>query len=104
MLSRRHAVSRFIAAPLLALGLLVALILPLAAMIKEQPMPLPSGPQQTLVEALREAAGRVRFQLGQSDRFRAGLERSGAWRPHIARTHHLRSQRGKVHRHERCAA
>ena len=36
--------------------------------------------------ALREAAGRVRFQLGQSDRFRAGLERSGAWRPHIART------------------
>jgi membrane-bound lytic murein transglycosylase D len=28
----------------------------------------------------------VRFQLGQSDRFRAGLERSGAWRPHIART------------------
>ena len=36
--------------------------------------------------ALREAAGRVRFQLGQSYRFRAGLERSGAWRPHIART------------------
>ena len=36
--------------------------------------------------ALREAAGRVRFQLGQSDRFRVGLERSGAWRPHIART------------------
>ncbi len=36
--------------------------------------------------ALREAAGRVRFQLGQSDRFRAGLERSGAWRPHITRT------------------
>jgi membrane-bound lytic murein transglycosylase D len=36
--------------------------------------------------ALREAAVRVRFQLGQSDRFRAGLERSGAWRPHIART------------------
>ena len=36
--------------------------------------------------ALREAAGRVRFQLGQADRFRAGLERSGAWRPHIART------------------
>lgn len=50
-------------AALLALGLLVALILPLAAMIKEQPMPLPSGPQQTLVEALREAAGHSGFWL-----------------------------------------
>ncbi|WP_457787509.1 MFS transporter [Pseudomonas sp. PL-6] len=50
-------------AALLALGLLVALILPLAAMIKEQPMPLPRGPQQTLVEALREAAGHSGFWL-----------------------------------------
>ncbi|MGC2463311.1 MAG: transglycosylase SLT domain-containing protein [Steroidobacteraceae bacterium] len=30
------------------------------------------------------AASDVRFQLGQSDRFRAGLVRSGAWEPHIA--------------------
>ena len=30
------------------------------------------------------AADDVRFQLGQSDRFRAGLIRSGAWEPHIA--------------------
>jgi membrane-bound lytic murein transglycosylase D len=33
---------------------------------------------------LQEAAEDVRFQLGQSDRFRAGLIRSGAWEPHIA--------------------
>lgn len=34
----------------------------------------------------REAAQGVRFQMGQSDRFRAGLERSGIWEGHIART------------------
>jgi membrane-bound lytic murein transglycosylase D len=28
----------------------------------------------------------VRFQLGQSDRFRAGLKRAGAWEAHIAET------------------
>ena len=33
---------------------------------------------------LEQAAEDVRFQLGQSDRFRAGLIRSGAWEPHIA--------------------
>jgi len=32
---------------------------------------------------LREAAGRLRFQLGQSDRFRSGLIRAGTWRPYI---------------------
>jgi len=31
-----------------------------------------------------DAIDRIRFQLGQSDRFRAGLVRSGAWEPHIA--------------------
>jgi membrane-bound lytic murein transglycosylase D len=35
---------------------------------------------------LRRAAGNVRFQLGQADKFRAGLERSGAWLPHIEQT------------------
>lgn len=35
---------------------------------------------------LREARHEVRFQLGQADRFRAGIVRSGAWEPHIART------------------
>src|SRR5262249_31740176 len=33
---------------------------------------------------LRDAADEVRFQLGQADRFRAGLIRSGAWESHIA--------------------
>ncbi|HEY3731744.1 MAG TPA: transglycosylase SLT domain-containing protein [Steroidobacteraceae bacterium] len=33
---------------------------------------------------LEAAASDLRFQLGQSDRFRAGLIRSGAWETHIA--------------------
>jgi membrane-bound lytic murein transglycosylase D len=33
-----------------------------------------------------QAVGEVRFQLGQADRFREGLERSGAWEAHIADT------------------
>lgn len=32
---------------------------------------------------LSEAANRIRFQLGLSDRFREGLKRSGRWRPHV---------------------
>jgi peptidoglycan lytic transglycosylase D len=35
---------------------------------------------------LREAVEDIRFQLGQSDRFRAGLIRAGAWETHIAET------------------
>jgi membrane-bound lytic murein transglycosylase D len=35
---------------------------------------------------LRAAAGRIRFQLGQADRFRAGVVRSGAWKPYIQKT------------------
>jgi membrane-bound lytic murein transglycosylase D len=35
---------------------------------------------------LQRAANNIRFQLGQSDKFRAGLVRSGAWEPHIRRT------------------
>lgn len=39
-------------------------------------------------EAVRliQAADDVRFQLGQSDRFRAGLQRAGTWGAHIARS------------------
>ena len=37
-------------------------------------------------ERMRLAADDVRFQLGQADRFRAGLQRAGSWEPHIART------------------
>ncbi|HXW74155.1 MAG TPA: transglycosylase SLT domain-containing protein [Steroidobacteraceae bacterium] len=35
---------------------------------------------------LRSAVDDIRFQLGQADRFRAGLVRSGAWKAHIAET------------------
>ena len=37
-------------------------------------------------ERLLEAVDHIRFQLGQSDRFREGLRRSGAWQQHIADT------------------
>ncbi|MDH1538675.1 MFS transporter [Pseudomonas chengduensis] len=50
-------------AALLALGLLVALMIPLAVMIKETPPPVTNGPQQTLVEALREATSHSGFWL-----------------------------------------
>src|ERR1700752_1993993 len=33
---------------------------------------------------LRQAVDDIRFQLGQADRFRAGLVRAGAWETHIA--------------------
>src|SRR6201991_4671961 len=35
---------------------------------------------------LKDAIDEIRFQLGQADRFRAGLVRSGAWQTHIAET------------------
>jgi membrane-bound lytic murein transglycosylase D len=34
-------------------------------------------------ESLRQSAGRLRFQLGQANKFRAGIIRSGAYKPHI---------------------
>ena len=34
-------------------------------------------------EELAAATGRIRFQLGLSDRFREGLKRSGRWRAHV---------------------
>ena len=37
-------------------------------------------------ERLLEAASGMRFQLGQADRFRGGIIRSGAWETHIAET------------------
>ena len=43
-------------------------------------------PETISARALNEAAGRVRFQLGQADRFRAGLIRAGAYEAHIAET------------------
>ena len=47
---------------LMALGLLVALIVPLAAMLKDTPLPLP-GQEQPLGEALREACSHSGFWL-----------------------------------------
>ena len=47
---------------LLALGLLVALIVPLAGMIKDQPLPV-AAHEQTLGEALREACSHSGFWL-----------------------------------------
>ena len=35
---------------------------------------------------LKSAAKRIRFQLGQADRFREGLERAGQWEPHILKS------------------
>ncbi|WP_434574125.1 MFS transporter [Pseudomonas sp. Z3-8] len=49
-------------AALLALGLLVALIVPLVSMLKDAPAPL-SGHEQTLSEALREACSHSGFWL-----------------------------------------
>jgi membrane-bound lytic murein transglycosylase D len=43
------------------------------------------GPEGTPAR-LRSAVDDIRFQLGQSDRFRSGLIRSGAWEAHIAET------------------
>ncbi len=41
---------------------------------------------QTPPSRLLDAIEDIRFQLGQADRFRAGLVRSGAWETHIAET------------------
>ncbi|MEE8581488.1 MAG: LysM peptidoglycan-binding domain-containing protein [Myxococcota bacterium] len=43
-------------------------------------------PKNVSNATLRTASGRLRFQLGQADKFRAGLIRSGAWEPHIRKT------------------
>ncbi len=42
-----------------------------------------SWPAGTPSKTFTQAAGRVRFQTGQSDRFKEGLARSGQWRQHI---------------------
>lgn len=49
-------------AALLALGLLVAFIVPLAVLMRDKPLPM-QGHEQTLSEALREAAGHSGFWL-----------------------------------------
>ncbi|MEM8564142.1 MAG: LysM peptidoglycan-binding domain-containing protein [Pseudomonadota bacterium] len=44
---------------------------------------LAAWPEDTSSQTFAEAAHNVRFQLGQSDRFKEGLVRSGQWRTHI---------------------
>jgi membrane-bound lytic murein transglycosylase D len=43
------------------------------------------GPNPSAI-LLRDAAQRIRFQLGQADRFKEGLIRSSSWSTHIAET------------------
>lgn len=43
-------------------------------------------PKNISREELREAAQHLRFQLGQSNKFKEGLIRSGRWMPHILST------------------
>ncbi|MDZ7828778.1 MAG: LysM peptidoglycan-binding domain-containing protein [Halofilum sp. (in: g-proteobacteria)] len=57
-----------------------------ANMTPEQREVLKLWPEGVSNQRLRQAARGIRFQLGQSDKFRAGLVRSGAWEPHIRRT------------------
>lgn len=44
---------------------------------------LSAWPEGTSSDTFRKAAGNVRFQLGQSDRFREGMVRAGQWKPFI---------------------
>jgi len=44
---------------------------------------LAAWPEGTSATAFARAAGNVRFQLGQSNRFKEGMVRSGQWKPHI---------------------
>ena len=46
-------------------------------------MALAAWPENTSSKTFQAAAHRVRFQLGQSNRFKDGLVRSGQWKPHI---------------------
>jgi membrane-bound lytic murein transglycosylase D len=53
---------------------------------EEEQRVLDLWPKGTHRSRFENAAEGVRFQLGQSDRFREGIVRSGAWREHIAAT------------------
>ncbi len=50
---------------------------------QNEQMILALWPEQVSNSELAEASRRVRFQLGQSDRFREGIARSGLWKPYI---------------------
>lgn len=50
---------------------------------KEQRRVLALWPKGVSNATLQQAAQRIRFQLGQSNKFREGLVRSGTWRPYL---------------------
>ncbi len=54
-----------------------------ADLAAEEQWALALWPEGVSNAELRASSGRLRFQLGQADRFRAGLIRAGAWRPYI---------------------
>ena len=54
-----------------------------AGLTAEEQRFLALWPEGVSNSELRALSGRLRFQLGQSDRFRAGLIRSGIWRSYI---------------------
>jgi membrane-bound lytic murein transglycosylase D len=56
------------------------------ALSEEERRVLALWPKDVDSKTLRTAAYHLRFQLGQADRFRAGLIRSGAWEAYIEKT------------------
>jgi membrane-bound lytic murein transglycosylase D len=54
-----------------------------SALSTEEARVLALWPAGTSRSEFRAAADRIRFQLGQADRFKAGLARSGRWKPYI---------------------
>ncbi|MEE3198011.1 MAG: LysM peptidoglycan-binding domain-containing protein [Pseudomonadota bacterium] len=50
---------------------------------RSEQMVLALWPKQVSNDELAEASRRVRFQLGQSNRFKEGIARSGIWKPYI---------------------
>jgi len=57
-----------------------------AQLSQEEQRVLALWPEGTASQSFQRAAGQLRFQLGQADKFRAGLARSGQWADHIAAT------------------
>lgn len=53
-------------------------------------------PDDVGAKTLLEAVDRVRFQLGQSDRFREGIVRAGAWEHHVEETLKRRGLPGEL--------
>jgi membrane-bound lytic murein transglycosylase D len=57
-----------------------------AGLSEEEQRVLALWPEGSPSQVFQRAAGQLRFQLGQADKFRAGLARSGQWVDHIEQT------------------